>query len=101
MDAAAGELAASASRLAAELITVKSSSESVLSELRMTDDILMFVNSVAENSNLLGLNAAIEAARAGEQGRGFAVVADEIRKMAANSAQSVKEIKKNPAADSG
>ncbi|MBP2656886.1 MAG: yfmS 10 [Firmicutes bacterium] len=88
------ELGAAASKLAEELVRVKIGSESVLSNISQTDDILRFVSDVAANSNLLGLNAAIEAARAGEHGRGFAVVADEIRKMAANSAQSVDEIKK-------
>lgn len=86
-------LANSANQLAEHLVKVRNDEENVLVWINKTHDILRFISEVADNSNLLGLNAAIEAARAGEQGRGFAVVADEIRKMAVNSAQSVKQIK--------
>ncbi|CAB1248161.1 methyl-accepting chemotaxis protein [Clostridium sp. MT-14] len=72
--------------------SIKSSIEDTKNQSSETDEILAFVKNIANQTNLLGLNASIEAARAGEYGKGFDVVAHEIRKLSSSSSDSLKEI---------
>lgn len=88
------QLSASASNIHTNEKELNKEINEVISISEKINEISTFIQKIADETNMLGLNAAIEAARAGESGRGFSVVAQQIRKLSEQSRSTVPEIKK-------
>ena len=91
-DKVVGEAIVQIERLAAEVVRSSEAMNGLQLESNKIGKVMDVIKAVAEQTNLLALNAAIEAARAGEAGRGFAVVADEVRGLAQRTQKSTEEI---------
>ena len=90
--AATGNLSTTSEELAATAEHLSAGAQDVQKEIGKTDDIVALIQEIAEQTHMLGLNAAIEAARVGDAGRGFNVVAGEIRKLSQDTQRSVQDI---------